>query len=798
MKKIISTVIVSALIAVPTINSVNAMWDWSSWMSWGWMNMSWNSMMWNWNMKWWMMWNWNMIGNWMKMWKMNWMSWMMDSEIVKKRQALMKKVSDSIDEQGKKDLEEMKMIHMWDMKEFMKKFPWIDMTEEKKIAKEEMKNKHFADLKEILKDNISLYNEVSSEMETLMDDMEEKMHSNKWMSWDWMNGTKWMNMWSNSMMWKWNMNWWMKWMKKRMFSMKTQNRMDGLVDKLFTKLNNFDTEKKNDKIKSILNKVEKAKKKYELIEDVEKKEKINSILDYLVEKLTEKSWMNMGWMEMWEMEKGWMMWNMWWGEIFDNDIEWLEEAKPTRLVILKDGDTYKMDARAVKQEVWNRYIKRLAYNGMIPWPIIQVEKGGKIKLEFTNNLEIETTLHPHGLRLEDSRFDGLPIEMGWEQKNMKPGETFVYELDFPDTGVFWYHPHLREDYTQEMWLYGNFSVTEKDYWNLVDREEFMILDDFSSDDVFYKDKVNKTLMWRFGNIMMINNDENYNLDIKQYETARLYLTNVANTRTFDFGIYKNWKEIDLKLVWGDIGRIEKEEMIKTQIIAPAERYIVEARFDEEWEYIIKSQERILWKITVEKSDTAVKQKAFWSELKEDTTSYKFLRDNFNTFLEQKIDKKLSLTIWMQWSEWSMWSMQMDNTEEDTDEIEWEDNMAMMNKMSSDKMMEWKMVDIDTGKENMDIEWKFKKGEFVKVEIYNDPNSAHPMQHPIHFHGQRFVVLTRDWKVQKNLQWKDVSLIKNGERVEILIEMTNEGNWMSHCHIAEHLQSGMMMTFQVEK
>jgi len=526
-------------------------------------------------------------------------------------------------------------------------------------------------------------------------------------------------------------------------------------------------------------------------------------------------WMMMNWkmdMDMWDEDMKWMwemdwkkwmwmMWKMWGWETFDTSVEWLPEAKPSKLVILKDGDTYKMDASAVKQEVWNRYIKRLAYNGMIPGPILQVEKGGKIKLEFTNNLEIETTLHPHGLRLDDSKFDGLPTDMWGEQKPMKPGESFTYELDFPDTGVFWYHPHIREDYTQEMWLYGNFSVTEKDYWNSVDREEFMILDDFSLDDPFYKDKVNKTLMGRFGNIMMINNDENYNLNVNQYETARLYLTNVANTRTFDFGIYKDWKEIDLKLVWGDIGRIEKETMIKTQIIAPAERYIVEARFDQAWEYIIKSKDRVLWKITVEKSDKTIKQNVFWSTLREDNISYKYLRDNFDKFLAQKVDKKLELTIWMQWRKGWMWGMgwmKMDEMEEDTDEIEWEDNMAMMNKMSSDKMMEWKMVDKDTGKENLDIEWKFKKGQFVKVEIYNDPNSAHPMQHPIHFHGQRFVVLTRDWKVQKNLQWKDVSLIKNGERVEILIEMTNPGNWMSHCHIAEHLQSGMMMTFQVEE
>jgi FtsP/CotA-like multicopper oxidase with cupredoxin domain len=52
---------------------------------------------------------------------------------------------------------------------------------------------------------------------------------------------------------------------------------------------------------------------------------------------------------------------------------------------------------------------------------------------------------------------------------------------------------------------------------------------------------------------------------------------------------------------------------------------------------------------------------------------------------------------------------------------------------------------------------------------------HPMQHPVHFHGQRFVVLTRDGIPNKNLQWKDTTLVKNGEKIEILIQMTNVGN-----------------------
>jgi hypothetical protein len=31
-------------------------------------------------------------------------------------------------------------------------------------------------------------------------------------------------------------------------------------------------------------------------------------------------------------------------------------------------------------------------------------------------------------------------------------------VTFPDAGMYWYHPHIREDYGQEMGLYGNILV----------------------------------------------------------------------------------------------------------------------------------------------------------------------------------------------------------------------------------------------------------------------------------------------------------------------------------------------------
>jgi FtsP/CotA-like multicopper oxidase with cupredoxin domain len=130
-------------------------------------------------------------------------------------------------------------------------------------------------------------------------------------------------------------------------------------------------------------------------------------------------------------------------------------------------------------------------------------------------------------------------------------------------------------------------------------------------------------------------------------------------------------------------------------------------------------------------------------------------------------------------------------------LEWEDTMNRMNRASSPENMFWTLVDRSTGAENSAIDWRFTVGERVKLRIVNVPDSDHPMQHPFHIHGQRFLVLTRDGHENHNLVWKDSVLVGTGETVEVLIEMTNPGLWMAHCHIAEHIESGMMLSFRVD-
>ena len=130
-------------------------------------------------------------------------------------------------------------------------------------------------------------------------------------------------------------------------------------------------------------------------------------------------------------------------------------------------------------------------------------------------------------------------------------------------------------------------------------------------------------------------------------------------------------------------------------------------------------------------------------------------------------------------------------------IEWNDAMPMMNWLSSAEQVTWILRDAESGEENMDIHWRFSKGDVVKIRIFNDPESFHPMQHPIHIHGQRFLVLNVDGVPNPNLVWKDTAIVPVGSTVDFLVDMSNPGEWMLHCHIAEHLESDMMLRFTVE-
>jgi FtsP/CotA-like multicopper oxidase with cupredoxin domain len=137
--------------------------------------------------------------------------------------------------------------------------------------------------------------------------------------------------------------------------------------------------------------------------------------------------------------------------------------------------------------------------------------------------------------------------------------------------------------------------------------------------------------------------------------------------------------------------------------------------------------------------------------------------------------------------------------EQSDGLEWEDLMPEINRASEPGNMRWMLIDKETGAENGAITWAFTVGDRVKIRLVNEMESDHPMHHPFHVHGAgRFLVLSREGEPESNLVWKDTVLVPAGRTVDVLLDVSNPGLWMAHCHIAEHAQSGMMFSFNVSR
>lgn len=496
----------------------------------------------------------------------------------------------------------------------------------------------------------------------------------------------------------------------------------------------------------------------------------------------------------------------------------MPEVTTSEIIELQDGDTYELILQDAKTEIAWAHVRVMTYNWSVPGPLLKVPQGASINLKVTNDIgDITSTVHNHGLRV-DNKQDGVPVSMKWFDTPLNKGEFKIYRLEFPDVGVFRYHPHVREDLQQELGLYGNILVTPNDekYRNTVDNEQVLIVDDIQMNNdwivPFAMDTVDQTLMGRFGNRFLLNGSEDYTLYLTQGEVTRVYISNVANVRPFvlSFG-----EDIQMKLVWSDVGAYEKETMIERLLIAPAERYIVELYPSKDGTFPILYSTPLfsetIWTVVVKNNDTPSLASQTFTNLRQVEAISQDI-DQYRSYFDKEVDKTLRFDVdtgmMMNMKGWGMMMHDRKDTltsdsvklwwvSYDLANIERKDDMPMMNMRSTDKNTTWKLIDEDTKKSNMDInDWVFQQWDIVKVRLINDAEGQHPMQHPIHFHGQRFLVLEKNWVRNDNLVWKDTVLTTPGDTIDILIDMSNPWTWLAHCHISEHMHAGMMFSFEV--
>lgn len=483
------------------------------------------------------------------------------------------------------------------------------------------------------------------------------------------------------------------------------------------------------------------------------------------------------------------------------------EARPSEVVAMGDRDTLDIAVSMVRRTINGHEMVMYGYNGQYPGPLIQAPQGSTVVVRVTNEIQMPTTIHWHGVRI-DNRFDGVP---GVTQEAIRRGESFTYEVNVPDAGMFWYHPHVREDVQQDLGLFGNLLVMSPDpgYYGPAHREEVFVVDDMLMDDagaIPWGDSApTHALMGRFGNVFMVNGETDYRLTAKRGEVVRFFLTNVANSRTFNlvFGGAK------VKLVASDLGLYENEAWVSSVVIAPAERYVVDVRFEDAGEVAItntiQAVNHFRGEFYPEVDTLALVEVSAEEALPDLTEAFLTLRRNeevvadvasFRGEFGRSPDYELETTVRVRGlPQPIVLSMESDTLY--VPPMEWNDAMPMMNWLSTAEQVTWILRDRATGAENGDIHWRFKVGDVVKIRVFNNPDSFHPMNHPIHIHGQRFLVLAMDGVERTNLVWKDTAIVPVGSTMDVLVEMTNPGTWMVHCHIAEHLHAGMMFSFVVE-
>src|SRR5215211_6930041 len=111
------------------------------------------------------------------------------------------------------------------------------------------------------------------------------------------------------------------------------------------------------------------------------------------------------------------------GDSFSRDTNGLPTATSPETINLRDGDVFNLRICPVRKRIGNTEVRMLGYNGSIPGPTLHVDQGSEIIVQVANDGDVDTTVHWHGLRLEN-RYDGVPEET---QAPIQRGETFTYK-----------------------------------------------------------------------------------------------------------------------------------------------------------------------------------------------------------------------------------------------------------------------------------------------------------------------------------------------------------------------------------
>jgi len=410
--------------------------------------------------------------------------------------------------------------------------------------------------------------------------------------------------------------------------------------------------------------------------------------------------------------------------------------------------------------------------GATPGPTLRFKQGQNVRIKLSNELPDPTTVHWHGLRIENA-MDGVPF---LNQKPIAPGESFIYDFLAKDAGTYWYHPHVNSAEQVGRGLSGAIVVEEPEPI-VVDRDLVWVVDDWRlrRDGTLapFDDFHDATHGGRMGNVVTINGEAQPRLSVRRGERIRLRLINAANARVFGlkFPSADVWRvavdghPVDPSQVAGDElvmvspgGRID---LILDMNGEPGETTIVEDHYYPRYSYAMAEIEY--------STDPPIRSGA--------PAAPKRLAENPVAIPDLAKAERHEMLF----EGGAMGGLRQ--AEYKGEVLGLRDLAGMGLVWAVNGKMIPPMTEADIGSPMLTME----RGKSYVLSWHNKT----AFDHPIHLHGHSFHLISTDGKRLEKPIIMDTVLIQPDQSVEVAFIADNPGDWALHCHVLEHAEAGMM-------
>ena len=386
-------------------------------------------------------------------------------------------------------------------------------------------------------------------------------------------------------------------------------------------------------------------------------------------------------------------------------------------------------------EVW-------AFNGVVPGEVHRIKLGDTLRMNFRNELPVETTVHWHGVRVPNA-MDGVP---GITQPAIQPGETFTYQFSPPDAGTFFYHSHVNSTEQVERGLYGTLVVEEADPVGY-SQDVVMVVDDWSltptgAIDPDFNSPTDVTHNGRWGSVITVNGDTDAQLTARPGERIRLRFVNASVARPYAL----RFVDPPAQVIAIDGMYVREPRSADATLISPGARVDVDITIPDtpgSFQIVEDFSTKVVPLITVVVEGDPVETPDFDAPRNGAIPVWTEAAD---------VDVDIEYLLALDGNDWTINGDSFPNFEAE----------------------------------------KIEPDVFTKVRFTNNSIRLHPM----HLHGQFFQILARNGEPVDEGAFRDSVLLFKDDVVDVGLVALDSGTWAMHCHILEHAAGGMMTFVEV--